>query len=78
MVKHLLCAAFELPFRDGETYGNFGDVDELLEYLAEEGVLHHTRNQYHWLGDGTPSSRVSLRTNGDETVVIHDAENMLM
>ncbi len=75
MVKHLLCAAFELPFRDGETYGNFGDVDELLDYLTEEGVLHHTRNQYHWLGDGTPSSRVSLRTNGDETVVIHDAEN---
>ena len=75
MVKHLLCAAFELPFREGESYGNFGVVDELLDILTAEGTLHHTRNQYHWLGDGTPASRVSLRTNGDETVVIHDAEN---
>jgi DEAD/DEAH box helicase domain-containing protein len=75
MVKHLLCAAFELPFRDGEPYGNFGTVDELLDILTAEGVLHHTRSQYHWLGEGTPANRVSLRTNGDETVVIHDVEN---
>ena len=75
MVKHLLCAAFELPFRNGERYGSFGVVDELLDILTEEGVLHHTRNQYHWLGEGTPANRVSLRTNGDETVVIHDVEN---
>jgi len=75
MVKHLLCAAFELPFHEGESYGNYGPVDELLTYLVEEGVLHQTRHQYHWLGDGLPANHLSLRTSGDETVVIHDTEN---
>jgi DEAD/DEAH box helicase domain-containing protein len=75
MVKHLLCATFELPFREGESYGNYGPVDELLDYLVSEGVLHQTRDQYHWLGEGVPANRVSLRTSGDETVVIHDVEN---
>lgn len=72
MVKHLQCAAFELPFRQEEMYGNFGPVDPLLELLEEEGILHQTRRQYHWLGEGAPASRVSLRTGSDETVVIQE------
>ncbi len=72
MVKHLMCAAFELPFAQGEPYGRFGSVDSLLHALKEEGVLHETRQQYHWIGEGSPSSMVSLRTSGDDTVVIQD------
>ena len=72
MVKHLLCAAFELPFRAGEPFGSYGPVDELLAILAGEGALHETRQQYHWLGEGVPAGRVSLRTSGEETVVIQD------
>lgn len=72
LVKHLLCAAFELPHRDGEPFGAFGQVDDLLALLAEEGALHETRGQFHWLGEGTPASLVSLRTSGGETVVIQD------
>lgn len=72
MVKHLLCAAYELPFQRTESFGNFGPVDELLDILQEEGVLHETRNQYHWLGEGTPATAVSLRTSGDDTVVIQE------
>jgi DEAD/DEAH box helicase domain-containing protein len=71
MTKHLLCAAFELPFQHREKYGNFGKVDQLLEVLETEGMLHRSREQYHWLGDGPPASSVSLRTNSDDTVVIH-------
>lgn len=72
LVKHLLCAAFELPLRAGDYFGNFGPIDDLLEILTAEQVLHLTRDQYHWLGDGTPATRVSLRTGGNETVVIQD------
>lgn len=72
MVKHLLCATFELPVQDGEPFGAFGPVDDLLQILAEEGALHETRNQYHWLGEGSPATQVSLRTSGGETVVIQD------
>lgn len=74
LVKHLLCAAFELPFQAQEPFGNFGDVPELLHALREEGMLHETRDQYHYIGDGSPATAVSLRTSGDDTVVIqaHD------
>ena len=73
MVRHLLCAAYELPFRQGETYGGYGTVDLLLEALEEAGMLHQTRRQYHWLGEGAPAAALSLRTSSDETVVIHES-----
>lgn len=72
MVKHLLCATFELPLRQGESFGNFGPVDDLLHLLQQEGVVHETRRQYHWLGEGVPASQVSLRSGGGDTVVIQD------
>jgi DEAD/DEAH box helicase domain-containing protein len=72
MVKHLQCAAYELPFQKGEAYGGFGPVDPLLEVMEEAGVLHETRDQYHYLGEGVPAGGISLRTGSDETVLIHD------
>lgn len=74
MVKHLQCAAFELPFRQHEAYGGLGEVDDLLDALAEAGLLHQSRQQYHYLGDGSPASHVSLRTSGDDTVLIHELD----
>jgi DEAD/DEAH box helicase domain-containing protein len=72
MAKHLLCAAYELPFAEGERFGNFDQVAPVLSALAAEGSLHETRDQYHWIGDGTPAGALSLRTSGAETVVIQD------
>lgn len=71
MMRHLLCAAYELPWQAGEAYGRYGPVDDLLPELQSEGMLHESRQQYHWLGDGMPSTAVSLRTSGDDTVLIH-------
>jgi DEAD/DEAH box helicase domain-containing protein len=70
LMGHLLCAAFELPFREGESFGNYGPVDDLLHLLIQDGSVHHTRQQYHWLGSGTPANDISLRTSGSDTVVI--------
>lgn len=70
MVKHVQCAAYELPFQRGEQYGRFGPIAPLLDVLEDEGLLHQTRDQYHFVGDGSPASSVSLRTSGDDTVVI--------
>ncbi len=72
LLRHLGCAAYELPFQPGESFGGYAPVDPLLEALREAGELHQTRNQYHWLGEGVPSHAVSLRTSGDDTVLIHD------
>ncbi|MFZ1397244.1 MAG: DEAD/DEAH box helicase, partial [Candidatus Promineifilaceae bacterium] len=78
MVRHLLCAAFELPFKQGEDFGGFGDVTPLLEALRDEGDLHETRHQFHYVGEGSPATAVSLRTSGDDTVVIqaHDEDGV--
>lgn len=72
LTRHLLCAAFELPFADDEAFGSFDPVRPVLEDLARAGDLHATRNQFHYVGDGSPTLVVSLRTGGDDTVVIHD------
>ena len=39
----LKCAVFELPFAEGERFGEGGR--DLLEYLCGEGVVRHTRGQ---------------------------------
>ena len=69
--RHLLCAAYELPFAADESFGSIERVGPLLEELARAGDLHPTRDQYHYLGDA-PATAVSLRTGGDEAVVIQD------
>ncbi|MEM7336492.1 MAG: DEAD/DEAH box helicase, partial [Chloroflexota bacterium] len=74
LVKHLLCAAFELPFQPQESFGSFDAVDEVLNVLAEEGQLHQSGQQYHYIGDGSPTAQFSLRTSGDDTVVIQSRE----
>ena len=72
MVNHLLCAAYELPFRQDEPYGGFGPVGPLLNELEADGMLHQTRNQFHYVGEHVPATAVSLRTSGADTVVIQD------
>lgn len=72
LVKHLLCAAYELPFKNDEQFGSFDEVGPVLDVLAAEGALHPTRKQYHWIGEGTPATSVSLRTSGAESVVIQE------
>jgi DEAD/DEAH box helicase domain-containing protein len=78
MIRHLLCAAYELPIKQGEAFGGFGDVAPLLEALRDGGDLHETRNQFHYLGEGSPATAVSLRTSGDDTVIIqaHEEEGV--
>ncbi len=75
LVKHLLCATYELPFSPAESFGTFDQVQPVLDILTDEGALHRTREQYHWIGDGAPANSVSLRTSGSETVVIQDVSS---
>lgn len=72
LVNHLLCAAYELPFVAGETFGDFGVVDELLATLVDAGMMIQTRRQTHYLGETAPASTFSLRTSSQDTVVIQD------
>ena len=71
LVDHLKCAAYELPFERGGTFDGV-EVEEILEYLAEERVLHETRNKWYWMNDAFPAHNISLRSAAQENVVIID------
>jgi len=74
LVRHLRCAAFELPFESGDSFGSFGEATELLDFLVEEGELHRSNDTYRWMADTYPAEGVSLRASSDDTVVIQHVD----
>jgi len=72
LARHVRCAAFELPFNEGESFGTYPQTADLLEALAEAGELHHSGGAYRWVADAYPAESVSLRASGDDTVVIQE------
>ncbi len=66
----LKCALFELPFEEGETFGE--DTPALLESLTEKGVIRHAGGKWYWADRSYPAENVSLRTSTAENVVIVD------
>ena len=68
LASHLKCAAFELPFNLGEAFG--AHTDELLDILAEDGVVQRSGNRYHWMSEAYPAEQVSLRTASTDNFVI--------
>ncbi|KGR79512.1 DEAD/DEAH box helicase [Ureibacillus manganicus] len=71
LMEHLKCASFELPFSMTDVYGEF-EVQELLAFLEEEGVLLKTSSNWHWMSDRFPAHEISLRSSAQENVVIID------
>ena len=69
LMDHLKCAAFELPFFANDPYGEY-EIQELLEYLAEEGVVFKTSDKWHWMSERFPAHDISLRSASQENVVI--------
>jgi DEAD/DEAH box helicase domain-containing protein len=70
LMDHVRCAAFELPFEAGETFGG-AKLDDALGYLAEQGVVHREGPRWHWIADSYPANAVSLRSiaEGNFTVI---------
>ena len=60
LLAHLKCAAFELPLRDGETFGPH-EIGDLCRFLEEAGFLHHSAGAWHWTSDSYPADAISLR-----------------
>jgi DEAD/DEAH box helicase domain-containing protein len=74
LLDHIRCAAFELPFRDGDVFGK-EDLSEMLAYLQEHGVVHHEGGQWHWMEDSYPANSVSLRSVAEGNFVVIDTTN---
>jgi DEAD/DEAH box helicase domain-containing protein len=72
LIRHLRCAAFELPFGPGERFGDNEDSATLLEVLTEDGELHLSNDTFRWVGESYPAEGMSLRSGTDDTIVIQD------
>ncbi len=71
LVSHIECAAFELPFKDGEKFGNT-DIGEILKFLEEENLVHHSKDKWFWTSDAYPADGVSLRSISSDNFVVVD------
>ncbi|MGH9348865.1 MAG: DEAD/DEAH box helicase [Vicinamibacterales bacterium] len=91
LVDHVKCAAFELPFTTEESYGRHAprqaqgdpspprvDVQEVLQLLAESGLVHRsggddgTEGQWQWTSESYPADAVSLRSISSDNFVVVD------
>jgi len=72
LMNHLKCAAFELPFLDGESFGDAETTQQMLAFLQEQNFLHHTGGRWHWSTEEFPAAEISLRSAGDENFMIVD------
>ena len=75
LVDNLKCASYELPFKQGEKFGDV-EVDEILEFLTEEQVLHFQSGKWYWMNQNFPANNISLRSASQENVVIIDISDV--
>lgn len=71
LISHIKCAAFELPFEEGENFG-LDTLEPVLEFLQEEKILRRVGSRWHWTADNFPADGVSLRTADTDNFVIID------
>ncbi len=74
LMSHLKCAAFELPFEEGEEFSP-GITGDLLDFLVEENILRKTDGKYFWMREIYPAEEISLRNASPENVVIINTSN---
>jgi DEAD/DEAH box helicase domain-containing protein len=71
LLAHLKCAAFELPLREGETFGPH-PVAEACGFLEERGFLHLSAGAWHWTSETYPADATSLRSISSDNFVVVD------
>lgn len=72
LLDHIKCAAFELPFQEGESFGHLGSglTEKFLDLLARQGTLHHSSETYYWMMDSYPAGEITLRTTSSTEIVL--------
>lgn len=72
LLHHLRYSAFELPFQASEGYGKLdsASLQEMLDFLKEEGVIHQSGGKYFWMADQYPAQNISLRSASASPVIL--------
>ncbi|OGD13405.1 MAG: helicase [Candidatus Aminicenantes bacterium RBG_16_66_30] len=71
LVSHVECAAFELPFEDGERFGR-AEIGEILNFLEEDKLLHHSKDKWFYTSEAYPADAISLRSISSDNFVVVD------
>ncbi|MBD3413062.1 MAG: DEAD/DEAH box helicase [Candidatus Aminicenantes bacterium] len=71
LVNHIECAIFELPFKDGEKFGNI-NIDDILQFLEDENLAMHSNGKWYWTSEAYPADEVSLRSISSDNFVVVD------
>ncbi|MEM7448253.1 MAG: DEAD/DEAH box helicase [Myxococcota bacterium] len=81
LIQHLKCSSFELPFREGEGFGNLPlkSISDVLGFLSQHGVVHPAAASdgvkvYHWSTNAYPANQVSLRSLSWDNFVVVDLD----
>ena len=71
LYNHMKCAAFELPFEDGEKFG-VETTSEILSFMEEARLVRHVGERWHWMSDVFPADDISMRSASNENFIIID------
>ncbi|MGZ5452783.1 MAG: DEAD/DEAH box helicase [Candidatus Aminicenantales bacterium] len=71
LISHIECAAFELPFEDGEKFGR-AEITEILNFLEEDKILHHSKDKWFFTSEAYPADAISLRSISSDNFVVVD------
>jgi len=76
LLSQLRCAAFELPFSIGDEFGNVEPdrVQEFLQFMSDQGVLHKSGGKFFWMDDQYPTEKLSLRSASAANVTLQATE----
>ena len=68
LLNHLRCALFELPFDEGEHFGNLDwpQIKPYLDVLMGVSQAIDNKNKIFWMSDGYPANEISLRNIGGQ------------
>lgn len=72
LLNHVKCAAYELPFEEGETFADLEETPELLEYLEDQSILRRVGGRYYWMAEEFPQAGINLRSATDQNFLIVD------
>ncbi len=71
-LNHFKCAAYELPFDEGECFGDADSTREMLEFLSEQNILREVEGRFYWMAEEFPQAGISLRSASDQNFLIID------
>jgi DEAD/DEAH box helicase domain-containing protein len=77
LLAHLRCALFEIPFAEGESFGNLSkiELEEYFQLLTEEGIVHKSNHKYFWMADRYPAEDISLRVVSPRKIMLQIPQN---